>query len=126
MRAVDTNVLVRLVARDDARQVAKAEAFVAPGAWVPHIVLIEAMWVLSSVYDRSPEDIATAVEMLLNHDHLTIQDSEAVSAALGTFRRRPVLGFSDCLVLEVSRKAGHVPLGTFDRELGRLPDVGRL
>lgn len=37
MRAVDTNILVRLITRDDARQVAVAEAFVARGAWVPHL-----------------------------------------------------------------------------------------
>jgi predicted nucleic acid-binding protein len=34
MRAVDTNVLVRLIARDDSRQAASAEAFIQPGAWV--------------------------------------------------------------------------------------------
>ena len=60
MRAVDTNVLVRLVARDDAKQVAVAEAFVVRGAWVPHLVLAEATWVLTSVYDRRPKEIATA------------------------------------------------------------------
>jgi predicted nucleic-acid-binding protein len=126
VRAVDTNVLVRLVTRDDAKQVAAAEAFVARGAWVPHLVLAETTWVLTSVYDRRPEDIATAVEMLLNHQHLTIQDSEAVAAAVASFRRRPALGFSDCLVLEVARKAGHVPLGTFDRDFSKLADVERL
>jgi len=67
MRAVDTNVLVRLVTRDDARQLAAAEAFVASGAWVPHLALVEATWVLSSVYNRGPRAIAAAVEMLLNH-----------------------------------------------------------
>ena len=51
MRAVDTNVLVRLVTRDDAKQVAAAEVFVARGAWVPHLALADAMWVLTSVYD---------------------------------------------------------------------------
>lgn len=126
MRAVDTNILVRLVTRDDAKQVAVAEAFVARGAWVPHLVLAEAMWVLNSVYDRSPEEIATAVEMLLNHEHLTLQDSEAVTAAAANFRRRPALGFSDCLVLEVARKAGHLPLGTFDRDFSKLAGVERL
>jgi len=35
MRVVDTNVLVRLLTRDDPRQVAIAEAFVASGVWVP-------------------------------------------------------------------------------------------
>ena len=126
MRAVDTNVLVRLVTRDDAKQVAAAETFVARGAWVPHLVLAEATWVLTSVYDRRPEEIASAVEMLLNHQHLTLQDSEAVAAAVVSFRRRPAVGFSDCLVLEVARKAGHVPLGTFDRGFSKLAGVERL
>jgi predicted nucleic-acid-binding protein len=126
MRAVDTNVLVRLVTRDDLKQVAAAEAFVSRGAWVPHLVLAEATWVLASVYERDPGDIATAVEMLLNHQHLTVQDSEAVAAAVERFRRRPALGFSDCLGLEVARKAGHLPLGTFDRNLSRLDGVEKL
>jgi len=120
MRAVDTNVLVRLISRDDAAQVTAAEAFVAPGAWVPHLALAEAMWVLESVYALKPAQIATAVGMLLHHKDLTLQDAEAVAAALARFRARPALGFSDCLVLEVSRKAGHLPLGTFDRRLGRI------
>lgn len=126
MRAVDTNVLVRLVTRDDARQVAAAEAFVARGAWVPHLALAEATWVLASVYDREPGEVAIAVEMLLNHQHLTLQDADAVTAAVHRFRKRPSLGFSDCLVREVARKAGHVPLGTFDRDLARLEGVERL
>ena len=126
MRAVDTNVLVRLVTRDDAKQVAAAEAFVARGAWVPHLVLAEATWVLTSVYGRRPEAIAAAVEMLLNHQHLTLQDPDAVTAAVERFRQRPGLGFSDCLVLEVARKAGHLPLGTLDRDLGKLEGAERL
>jgi predicted nucleic acid-binding protein len=47
-------------------------------------------------------------------------------AALARFRRRPKLGFSHCIVLEAARKAGHIPLATFDKELGKLDDVERL
>jgi predicted nucleic-acid-binding protein len=126
MRAVDTNVLVRLVTRDDARQVAAAEAFVAKGAWLSHLVLAEATWVLASVYQRARTDIATAVDMLLKHRDLTVQDAEVVSAALADFRKRPALGFSDCLVLEIARKAGHLPLGTFDAALAKLDGAERL
>jgi predicted nucleic-acid-binding protein len=126
MRAVDTNVLVRLVTRDDAGQTAAAETFVEAGAWVPQIVLVEAMWVLVSVYDLEPEKIATAVEMLLEHKDLTVQDADVVSAALEKFREKPASGFSDCLILEVARKAGHLPLGTFDRDLGKLAGTQRL
>ena len=126
MRAVDTNVLVRLATRDDVKQVTAAEAFVAKGAWVPHLVLAEAMWVLASVYDLGPAEITTAVEMFLKHKDLTLQDSDAVAAALEHFRKRPTPGFSDCLVLEVARKSGHLPLGTFDRDLGRLAGTHKL
>jgi predicted nucleic acid-binding protein len=77
VRAVDTNVLVRLVVRDDPAQ-------------------------------------------LLDNAHLTLQDADAVTAALEDFKRHPSLGFTDCLVLELARKAGHLPLGTFDRPLGKL------
>jgi len=126
MRAVDTNVLVRLVTRDEARQVAAAEAFVEKGAWVPQLALAEATWVLSAVYDLNAAAIATAIEMLLNHKSLTLEESEVVSNALVVFRKRPALGFSDCLMREVARKAGHLPLGTFDRTLGKLEGVERL
>jgi predicted nucleic acid-binding protein len=37
-----------------------------------------------------------------------------------------LLGFSDCLVLESARKAGHLPLGTFDRDLAKLDGAERL
>jgi predicted nucleic-acid-binding protein len=126
MRAVDTNLLVRLLTRDDPKQVVAGEAFVANGAWVSHLVLAEAMWVMASVYDLTPAAIATAVEMLLNHKDLVIQDSDAVTAALEHFRKRPRLGFSDCLLLEIARKAGHLPLGTFDRNLGKLEGAQKL
>ena len=126
MRAVDTNVLVRLATRDDAQQTAAAEAFVAAGAWVPQIVLVEAMWVLASVYDLGPEKISMAVEMLLQHRDLTVQDADVVATALEQFRTRPALGFSDCLILEVARKAGHLPLGTFDKDFGKLQGAEKL
>lgn len=126
MLAVDTNVLVRLITRDDARQVAAAERFVTSGAWVSHLVLAETCWVLDSSYDLGVEAIATAVEMLLDHATLVIQDPEVVQAALEHFRKKPALGFSECMVLEIARKAGHTPLGTFDRNLSKLRDTERI
>jgi predicted nucleic-acid-binding protein len=126
MRAVDTNVLVPLLVRDDSKQVRAAETFIAPGAWVSHLVLAEAIWVLDAVYERTPEQIATAIDMLLNHKDLTIQDAEVVRIAVGHLRKRPALGFSDCLVVEVARKAGHVPLGTFDRNLAKTAGASPL
>jgi len=126
MRAVDTNVLVRLITRDEDAQLASAEAFVTKGAWASHLVLAETTWVLMAAYGLSHERVALAVEMLLNHATITVQDADVVSAALEHYRARPALGFSDCLVLEIARRAGHLPLGTFDRGLGKLDGAQRL
>ena len=126
MRAIDTNVLVRLIIRDDPRQLAAADEFVKAGAWVSLVVLVEAVWVLATVYDVQSAEIGKALEMLLNHRNLSLQEPEVVAAALEVFRKRPALGFSDCLVLEMARRVGHLPLGTFDRELAKVKGTERL
>jgi predicted nucleic-acid-binding protein len=126
MRAVDTNVLLRLMIGDDARQAGSAEVFIEEGAWVSILALAETIWVLATSYERSATDVAAAIDMLLDHKNLTLQDSDAVAAALELFRSRPALGFSDCLMLELARKAGHLPLGTFDRGLGKMDGTHRL
>jgi predicted nucleic-acid-binding protein len=126
MRAIDTNVVVRLIVRDDPRQTASAESFIQGGAWVSVLALAEATWVLATVYKLSSSDLAIAIEMLLSHRDLVLQDHETVLAALELFRARPVLGFSDCLMLHLARKAGHLPLGTFDRNLARAEGAHKL
>jgi len=126
MRAVDTNVVVRLITRDDHRQAAFADRFVENGAWISVLALAEATWVIDSVYDLNRGEIATAVEMLLNHKDLVLQDSDIVAAALELFRSRPAVDFSDCLILELARKAGHLPLGTFDRALSKTDGAEKL
>ncbi len=126
MRAVDTNVLVRLLTRDDPKQAARGDEFTANGAWVSHMVLAETTWVLSAVYGLDAHAIAVAIEMLLSHESLAIAEPAVVRAALAHFRKKPALGFSDCLILEVARAAGHLPLGTFDRDLAKLAGTQRL
>ena len=126
MRAIDTNVLVRLITRDDSRQAAAAEAFVEKGAWVSVLALAEATWVLATVYELSSKDLAKMIEMLLDHRDLVLQDSEAVQEALKLFQAKPALGFSDCMMLHLARKAGHLPLGTFDRGLAKVDGAQKL
>ena len=126
MLAVDTNVLVRMLARDDARQAAAADQAVANGAWVSQLVLAEAVWVLDAVYARTARQLIAALDLLLAHETLVLQDADVVACALAQFRARPALGFSDCLVLEIARKAGHLPLATFDKVLGKLTGAQKL
>lgn len=126
MRALDTNVLVRLIVRDAPDQVTRAEAFVETGAWVPLLVLAETAWVLQSVYGLDQQRVATVIEMLLDHDRLTLQDEDVVRRAHATFRGEQMVEFSDCLIVETARKAGHRPVGTFDRRRSRVDGTERL
>jgi predicted nucleic acid-binding protein len=70
--------------------------------------------------------VHASVEQLLNHKDLVLQDREVVAAALEIFRSRPALGFTDCLLLGVARRAGHLPLGTFDRNLTKIDGAEKL
>jgi predicted nucleic-acid-binding protein len=119
MNAADTNILVRIITGDEPSQTAAADRFVEQGAWVSILAIAETTWVLKNAYNENAAGIAAAVDLLLGHTKLVVQDSDAVAAALELFRSRPSLGFSDCLMLQLARKAGHLPLGTFDRALGR-------
>ena len=121
-----TRILVRLITRDDAEQAAAVDAFVERGAWVSQLVLMETVWVLSSFYGRSRIETIKAVEMLLGHSSLVLQDPDTVAAALDHYRSSQSPEFSDCLILEVARKHGHLPLGTFDRRFSRLLGVQRV
>jgi predicted nucleic-acid-binding protein len=120
MRAVDTNVLIRLSIGDDPSQVAAAERFIEAGAWASTLAVAEAVWVLAKIYEFSSTDLCKAIEFLLNNPILSLQDPDAVAGALELFRAKPALGFSDCLMLELARRAGHLPLGTFDRKLAKV------
>jgi len=120
MKAIDTNVLLRLVVEDDPAQTAAAEHFIRGGAWVSILAVAEAVWVLSTNYGFSSQNISEALSILLEHPQLTFQETDAVAEALALYRNAPALGFSDCLMIALARKAGHLPLGTFDRRLGKV------
>lgn len=124
MRAVDTNVVVRLIVRDDAKQTESAESFVSSGAWISHIAIVETVWVLEYFYEKRRVEIVKVVEGLLDHKTLVVQDAEVVASALETFRQGKGVEFADCLILEVARKAGHTPLGTFDVKLAKIEGAG--
>lgn len=127
MRAVDTNVIVRLITRDSKAQVAAAEKYIAEkGAWVSHLVLIEVAWVLESVYELTRAQLATAIDMLLDQEHLVVQDPETVAAASKNYRAGVGSDFADCMILEVARSTGNVPLATFDRKLAKAEGAQRL
>lgn len=128
MIALDTNVLVRLLLRDDAAQGQLAnELFEAntgneAALFVSDVVLAELAWVLRSRYSLSAEPIARAFGALLDNATLAWQSRAAVKQALQLYEKGGV-DFSDCLIVSLGRQHGCEATATFDRGMRSLPDV---
>jgi predicted nucleic-acid-binding protein len=126
MLAIDTNVLVRLVVNDDPAQAQVAQEQTANGAWVSHLVLAETVWVLAGNFGLSRAAVADAIETLITHPNVALEDVAVVRNAVKHFVQSKKVDFADCLILEIARRAGHTPLGTFDRDFAKLDGVDRL
>ncbi len=126
MLAADTNVIVRIITRDTPAQAETADAFIQGGAWVPTVALMESIWVLGTIYALNRDAIERVLEMLLEHEDLVMEDPEICRAALQIFREKPAIQFSDALILATATRAGHLPLGTFDRKLATRKGTVRL
>jgi predicted nucleic-acid-binding protein len=126
MQSVDTNVLVRITSRDHEDQIAEAERFIGTGAWVSQLVLVETVWVLSSVYGLKQPTLADVIERILDNRNFVVEEHDTVSFALAKYRRHPGVSFSDCLILENAQRQGHLPLGTFDAKLAKLEGTRRI
>lgn len=128
MIALDTNVLVRLMLRDDAAQAAlarelfDANAGIDAALFVSDVVLAELAWVLRSRYSFASESIAAAVQALLDNATVAWQSRAAVAHALRLFRR-DAGDFADCLVVALAGAHGCEATATFDRAMQSLPGV---
>lgn len=127
MAAIDTNVLVRLVTRDDPAQVRKALAFIAQHrpVLVTQLSMLELAWVLLSRYNLEKSKVCQVVRMLLNMVELDIQSPAVLEAAVQTWERSKA-DFADCFILETVKVETSTPLGTFDARLARLEGCRRL
>jgi predicted nucleic-acid-binding protein len=122
--ALDTNVVVRFLVEDDARQAARARAVVAQavGAGEPlflsDIVWCETVWVLDSAYGFDRASIAAALRRLLSARGIAVRSFDRVGAALDAYERGRG-DFADYLIREDARAEGCDAVITFDRVLQR-------
>jgi len=116
MIAVDTNVLVRFLVRDDAGQAARAASLIRKEEiWISKTVLLETDWVLRSLYGYSPESVGEALRRLAGLGTVLLEDELAVAKALDWAGEG--LDFADALHLA---SAGDAKLfATFDRKLAK-------
>jgi predicted nucleic-acid-binding protein len=121
LNAVDTNFLLRLSLRDDANQLAVVNEYLEEkgSIWISHIVLVEAVWVMKSVYKRAKGNLVLWMENLLDSAFIALEKPEVVEAALIRYQQSNV-DFSDCLILETARQNKLLPLATFDKNFAKL------
>ena len=122
MIAVDTNVLVRLVAADDPAQVAAVRALIdrataeSARLFVPAVVLCETVWVLRRNYSFTRAEIADALSMLLNAPRLLVEHADEAAGALAAYAADKG-DFADYLIRERALAAGAHAVATFDGAL---------
>jgi predicted nucleic-acid-binding protein len=124
MIGIDTNVLVRYVVQDDARQTATATQFIEttlsgdePG-WIASIVLCEFVWVLDGAYGYAASAIAATLERLFEVDRFRVETPSLAWRALDAYRAGA--DFADALIAFGNEHAGCGYTATFDKGAARL------
>ena len=117
MIALDTNVLARLLLRDDERQYAKALALLqSDGVFTaPVTVVVELVWVLES-NECTVDDIVKALTLLLGLPNFQPQQAPALQVALQDYAKG--MDFADALHLALSQQDDS--FRTFDKAFAKL------
>ena len=124
MIALDTNVLVRFLVEDDARQTEAAAALIARAAahgetlFVSDIVVSEVVWVMSVSYRVGRKEIAGVLRSLLRARHVTFRAADQLIRALAAYETGKG-DFADYLIREHARAADCDAVATFDKVLLR-------
>jgi len=126
MIGLDTNVLIRYLTQDDSVESAKAteilERRLTPKnlGFVSVVAMAETVWVLDRAYGLTAQEIATAVERLLQVEVLAIENEQEVFTAMVALKQGRV-SFADALIAELGTRAGCTRTLTFYQKALRLP-----
>jgi len=123
---LDTNIIIRYLAQDDARQSAAATRFIEralspenPG-FITGITLCEVVWVLAECYGADRARIRSVVEGLLTSKQLAVDEADLVWNALRAWDASSA-DFSDALIGQIVAARGGEKTLTFDRAAAKLP-----
>ena len=128
MISLDTNVLVRYLMQDDAKQFQEASVLLHElekqqrSAYLSTVTLCETVWVLTRAYKIDRAQIVEMFAKLLDISLFAIEDKDAVREAVDLYRTGKG-DFADYLVGVRSRNAGSVTMVTFDEALHAHPDL---
>lgn len=125
MPALDTNILVRYVVRDDSAQLAAAKRLiqecVAAGQtlFVPVTVTLELEWVLRASYELDKDEVMQVLASLFSAAELNFESEHALEVALQLYREESA-DFADCLHVALAAQADQAPLWTFDKRAAKV------
>jgi len=130
MAALDTNILVRFLVRDDVTQLEAARQLIrscineGQTLFVPLTVALELEWVLRSNFGFGKAEVIQTLSQLLSAAELSFESEDALEAAVSQYGKSAA-DFSDCLHVALAVRAAAQPLWTFDKAAARL-DGARL
>ena len=117
MRAVDTNILIRLLVVDDDAQLAIAETIISTPFMVLPTVVMETVWVLTSNYRLSRADTADRLRRVLGIANAVLISEEAIFSALEQFEKGA--DFADMLHIALAAQALGTSFATFDQSIAK-------
>jgi predicted nucleic-acid-binding protein len=126
MIGLDTNILVRYLTQDDTVQSAKATEILERRLTLKHpgfvsvVAMVETVWVLDRAYGLAAQEIANAVERMLQVEVLVIENEQEVFSAMIALKQGRG-SFADALITELGTRAGCTRTLTFDHKATRLP-----
>jgi predicted nucleic-acid-binding protein len=125
MAALDTNILVRYLVKDDDQQPAAAKKLIQAAIragetlFVPITVALELEWVLRTNFKFNKEQVTATLSSLLASAELTFESEAAAEVALALYKKSSA-DFSDCMHIALAHIAGESPLWTFDRAASKI------
>lgn len=124
MQAIDTNVLVRLLVRDDQDQSTKVYRLLKTAeqkqkqVFVSHLVVLETAWVLKSNYHKSRDDIILALDSLIKLPVLFFENKETIESLIDTAKRSN-FDLADIFIVEIARHHACKCVWTFDKKASK-------
>ena len=123
MIGLDTNVLVRYLAQDDARQAALASRLIETGlsaarpGFISLVVLAELCWVLHRLYSATMDELTAMLDDLLSTPQFHLERRDVVQAAIRRFKagKSRKAGVVDALIAQIAESEGCTHIFTFDR-----------
>ena len=128
MIGLDTNVLARYLAQDDAKQASLAtrlieeELIPTQQGFISLVVVAEVCWVLISLYGAAMAELVATLEDFLNTPQFCMEKRDVLQAAIGRFKASSIrkVGLADALIAEIAASAGCTATMTFDKAAVRV------